>query len=365
MKVINTGNIYRVYDDTMQTFEKFPVKVYKIGFSPQSGFFVEGYQDIETKDKVYGVIEDKASKVLKSFEKMPKNLGVILSGPKGIGKSLTAKLIIEKSLNSGFPVFIIDTYYPGISSYINQIEQECVVLFDEFDKTFCGQMDDRNTASDPQTEMLSLFDGIGIGKKLFIITCNDLNNLNNFLVNRPGRFHYHFRFEYPTNDEITLYLKDNLDKEYWDEIDKVVQFANKVNLNYDCLRAIVFELSNGEKFKDAIRDLNIVNTEHERYDVTIHFESGQVANCNSITIDMFSSEMCRCDIYAGNWLGMISFVPSECQYNVELGCYCANLEHTNWEPDDDEDCKDMLKQYQKVTMVTVKRKFSNNIHYLV
>ena len=53
-----------------------------------------------------------------------------------------------------------------------------MVLFDEFDKTF--STNDRNNAGDPQTEMLTLFDGLSTGKKLFIITCNELKNLNDY-----------------------------------------------------------------------------------------------------------------------------------------------------------------------------------------
>ena len=40
--------------------------------------------------------------------------------------------------------------------------------------------------------MLSLFDGLDNGKKLFVITCNEVERLNAYLLNRPGRFHYHF-----------------------------------------------------------------------------------------------------------------------------------------------------------------------------
>ena len=134
------------------------------------------------------------------------------------------------------------------------IEQEVVVLFDEFDKTFDGIKVSENSAS-AQASMLSLFDGMSTGKKLFVITCNSLSGMNEYLLNRPGRFHYHFRFNYPTADEIREYLQDKLDKQYWEEIDKVISFSQKVDLNYDCLRAIAFELNMGDKFENAIQDL--------------------------------------------------------------------------------------------------------------
>ena len=368
MKVINTGNTYRVYDDNLKTFDAFPAQTYKISFSKQTGFFAEKYQDIENKEKIYGVVDAKADKALRSFKAATKNLGVILSGPKGMGKSLTAKLIIEKAVKSGYPVFIVDTYFPGIASYLNDIRQECIVLFDEFDKTFCGKREDRDTNDDPQTEMLTLFDGVSTGKKMFVITCNELRNLNDFLVNRPGRFHYHFRFDYPTNNEIKQYLEDNLNEKYWNEIEEVIKFASKVNLNYDCLRAIVFELQTGESFKEAIKDLNIVNTESELYNITISFENGNEAYARREEIDMFEDDYCRVGIYDkfDNWIGNLSFTPSEAKFNSDHMCYCANLKTSEIDITDNEDYQEYTKDYKsKPTLVKIKRCKTESIHYMV
>ena len=102
--------------------------------------------------------------------------------------------------------------------------------------------------------MLSLFDGTSNGKKLFVITCNSYLSLSEYLINRPGRFHFHFRFNYPSAEDITEYLQNNVKAEYYSEIEKVIDFALITKLNYDCLAAIVSELNAGEKFEDAIQD---------------------------------------------------------------------------------------------------------------
>ena len=47
---------------------------------------------------------------------------------------------------------------------------------------------------------------------MYIVTCNELRGLNDYILNRPGRFHYHFRFEYPTATEIREYMEDKLEK---------------------------------------------------------------------------------------------------------------------------------------------------------
>ena len=51
-----------------------------------------------TEAKIYGVHTEKVFKVLNSFEKVNRSLGVILSGDKGIGKSLFAKLLAIEAM---------------------------------------------------------------------------------------------------------------------------------------------------------------------------------------------------------------------------------------------------------------------------
>ena len=133
MKVINTGNDFHIYDDNMKTYDAFPAQMYKICFTQMGGFYCEKFHDVEINEKIYGVSEEKAAKSISAFERSNKNVGIILSGPKGIGKSITAKIIVNQAIEKGYPVFVVDTYIPGIASYIDSIAQECVILFDEFE----------------------------------------------------------------------------------------------------------------------------------------------------------------------------------------------------------------------------------------
>ena len=85
-------------------------------------------------------------------------------------------------------------------------------------------------------------------------------------------------------------MKDKLPPAVYDEtINDIVSFAKKVDLNYDCLRAIAFELSHGAtSFKEAIEDLNIINIEKERYDLYLYFTDGTVATTKGFVLDLFS-----------------------------------------------------------------------------
>lgn len=322
MKAINTGSVYRLYDDSVRTFDKLPTQTYNIVFNPQAGFSLVQTSDIVVTEKVYGIHTAKVDKVINSFKRSPRNLGVILSGDKGIGKSLFAKMIAQKGIECGYPVIIVDTYIPGIAAYLNELDQEAIILFDEYDKTFCGGKDEDGNRLDPSTEMLTLFDGLSLGKKLFIITCNNLRNLNDYLINRPGRFHYHFRFDYPDAAAIKEYLTD---KHIADgEINKVIQFAHKINLNYDCLRAIAFELQTGDHFEDIIKDLNIINMDNKNYDVVFYFIDGTHYS-TKWGLDMFSNDDTEIDFdedgYGYQTIFTVTFSPVDAQYNSLRGQY--------------------------------------------
>lgn len=316
MKTINIGSRYEIYDDSLKTYGQLPAQSYVVRFSKMSGFFLEQYHDITvTEEKAYGVHNEKVAKVLNTFSAMERNLGVILSGDKGIGKSLFAKMLAISAIGKGIPVVVVDKFYPGIASYLEQIDQEILILFDEFDKTF-GTVQQADNEADPQSTLLGLFDGIVEGKKLFVITCNRLTGLNDFLLNRPGRFHYHFRFTYPDGNEIRTYLQDKTEETYWGEIDEVVRFSKRVKLNYDCLRSIAFELNTGIKFNEVIKDLNILNIGKEQYRFILRLNDGTEIIQPGVEIDLFDK--------TGNfykWIGrgeqsvLVSFNIEDVVYN--------------------------------------------------
>lgn len=368
MKIVNTGNIFHLYDDSLKTYDKLPAQVYSVGFSKQTGFFLETFNDIEVKEKIYGSHTEKVDKVFKSFELFERNMGIILSGAKGIGKSLFAKLLSIKAVENGYPLIIVDTPYPGIANFLTSITQEVFVMFDEFDKTFKSSHDGD---FDPQADMLSLFDGFSMGKKCFIVTCNELRGLNDFLVNRPGRFHYHFRFGYPQGDEIREYLKDKISEEYHGEIEEVVSFATKVDLNYDCLRAIAFELNLGVAFSDAIQDLNIVNTDRDEYSVTVVFKNGKkVKYDRGIYLDLFSDDEQNITFYDCAVTFAIKFTPVDAVYNTMTMCNTLfGNEIDVWYVDEDDLEEGQTKEdwiaENPIDYMTIRRKKAKEIHYAV
>lgn len=271
MNIVNAGGTFRVYGEDVHTFTKLPIATYAVGFTKDSGFFLYPHLDLETKeDTVYGKHEARADKILKSFDKADRNFGVIFSGKKGTGKSLLARTLAEKGLSIGLPVIVVDIAIPGIANFLASIEQEVIIIFDEFEKVF------KSTEQyDPQVELLGLFDGVNNGKKLFVITCNETKSLNEFLVNRPGRFHYHFNITAPSTDEIIAYMHDKLGNGYEEEIEKLIKISAINELSYDVLRAIVFELKQGYTIEESLEDLNIEYDGDYRFDVKVTLSNGQ------------------------------------------------------------------------------------------
>lgn len=368
MKAIKIGTKIAIYNDTVMTYNELPVMSYIVRFDKMTGFYLDEYENARVKeDKIYGEHMKKVQKVLRTFGKFDRNLGVILSGSKGIGKSMFAKLLSMEAVKKGIPLIVVDQYIPGIASYIEMIDQNVMVLFDEFDKTF-GDVKPSEGEIDPQAALLGLFDGLSPGKKLFVITCNDIRKLNEFIVNRPGRFHYHFRFDYPSADEIRTYLRDKLGKAYYQEIEPIVAFSRKVDLNYDCLRAIAFEVNSGESFHSAIEDLNIINLSQERYNLTIYFQNGAPMYVRNRNIDFFSGEEIKVcfaeDDY--NEIINIEFRIEDSEYSVKSNCAVVVAEKLRITYDEDYDEEQVRKAKSLIVdHLEIQKVREKSLHYAV
>lgn len=305
MHIVESGKRYRIFNNAITTYDQLPPKTYRVDYDPDTRTFslLEAHDFEIPETKIYGQHLDKVKKVLNAMDKMNRNLGVILSGDKGIGKSLFSKCLGLKARKKGIPVILVNEYNEGIANFLEEIEQTVMILFDEYDKTF------NDKKYNCQAEMLSLFDGVSAGKKLFVITCNKIQSLSQYLINRPGRFHYHFRFLYPTADEIRDYMEDKLDKQYYDEIENVIAFSVRMNLNYDCLRSIAFELNNGLKFQEAINDLNIIRiSQYKNIKIIVEFENQATLSGKIKEWQLYDNTITDMSIYLPDNIRPLSYV---------------------------------------------------------
>lgn len=306
MQVVSFGNTYNIFEDTLELHgQVLPVGTYDVAFHPMSGYSLVQKEDYKpTEKKVYGNHQVKIDKVMHKFESSNRSLGIILSGKKGIGKSLFTQLLGLSALKNNIPVLFVEDNTPGIDKFIASIDQEVLIIFDEFEKRFPENSNDEIS----QNDLLGLLDGMVQRKHIYAITVNNTNKLSEFFLNRPGRFHYHFKFANPKQAEVKEYLNDNLHKEYQDTelVNRILDFSLRADLNFDCLRAITEEINLGSSLEDALEDLNISNTEDTRYEIlyeiVVEKTSGETATLygkNHRTLSLFGNIPVTVDGFVG------------------------------------------------------------------
>ena len=317
MKIIHTENRYNIFEGSMTIIDKLEAKVYSVRYDPDTSFYLEDYGEISVnEEKVYGQHYEKLEKIFRAFDDFNRNFGVLLSGAKGMGKTLFIKMTAVEALKRGIPVIVVDRYYEGISTFLRKIDQEVLILFDEFEKRFgedhntCGinnnmgigfGMNHQSISGmmfSHQTELLELFDGISSGKKMFVLTCNEINTINNYLIDRPGRIHYHFLFTYPTPKEIMLYSRDNIKPEYQDQCRIILNYSFMTKISYDALRAIIFEVNSGISVEEAVNDLNISRDMRStpEFAVSLHFRNRSSSAPQMNMLNFFNEDFASVEI---------------------------------------------------------------------
>ena len=245
MKIVKSNGRLSIHGDDISVYDTIPVGTYRIVDTMQ-GTLLERVDDLNAPEVIYGDVGMKVDRIMRSFENAGRSVGVILSGPQGLGKTLAAREMSQRlRVEHGIPTIIVDHDFDGLSAFLSSIACECMVLFDEFEKVF------------PSHEtLLGYFDGTCQNRHLNVITVNSTDGLR-FMVNRPGRFRWHIRFDYPSDEGIDRYLSDH--DVAADDRRMIERIHHQVRLNYDMLDALVEEVTvNGNRVSDIINDMNIL-----------------------------------------------------------------------------------------------------------
>lgn len=222
--------------ESMDLHESLPVGTYAVKYDQMAGrFYLEAISDFENKGKVYGDTMKNVDRILRTFDNRTASTGVMLTGEKGSGKTLLAKLLSTTAATRGIPTVVINDAHCGeqFNSFMQMIEQPVVVLFDEFEKVYDKQ---------DQEKMLTLLDGVYPSKKLFVLTCNDKWRVDAHMRNRPGRIFYMMDFDGLEQSFIIEYCQDNL--------------INKVHIESVCKTAMMFAKFNFDMLKALVEEMN-------------------------------------------------------------------------------------------------------------
>lgn len=232
MAVFQQGSEFTLENITA-TYDKLPQGVYQLMYDPRKGYFLNQKVDFSLPSKIYGN-HSIVDRWLTSYISNPtKNLGVILSGLKGTGKTITAQMLCIKSK---LPVILITEDFSGADfvDFMSSSELgECIVFIDEYEKVYSRESD--------QTDFLSLMDGNFKSHRIFLLTVNTFK-INEFLVNRPSRIKYRKNYNQLENDVIEEIIEDMLINKDFKK--SIYDFFDTVEfVTYDMLISIINEVN--------------------------------------------------------------------------------------------------------------------------
>jgi hypothetical protein len=213
MTIINSFNKLQFYTDVIgidKTLQ--PGKVYNFNVDHQFGeMWLSPGTALKLPAKLYDFEQPFRDQVLTTLrhEDSNMNIGVLLEGYKGQGKSVIAK---QLAIESGLPIVIITGNIPKIcdyQNYLNKIRQDYVLFIDEFEKFF-PESDHPESKIHVQDSFLTFLDGtLGLEhKRLVIFTSN--KEIGDKFINRPSRIRYYKKFNFMSKNVFNAIIEDKL-----------------------------------------------------------------------------------------------------------------------------------------------------------
>lgn len=272
---IKNGNTTMITDQaSFDIRDHLPAGTYAVKQNARTlEFYLEDIENFTLPEKLYGDIRKTGERIYNTFKDRPNGTGALLGGEKGSGKTLLTKVISERArVEDGVPTLVINSPFLGeeFNQFIQHIDQEAIILFDEFEKVYNRE---------DQEKILTLLDGVYPTKKLYLLTVNDEYGINKHMVNRPGRLYYRITYSGLGADFVRAYGEDMLSN--IGHVDSLVRVSELfTSFNFDMLKSIVEECNRyAEDPVDVVKVLNArpESDGRQRYTVEVRHDSGRIA----------------------------------------------------------------------------------------
>lgn len=291
------------FTNIVPTYPKLENKIYRLLYDDLDNCYklLLISDKFKFKHKIYGLETEFIHRVLHTFNNTYQNIGVLLNGIQGSGKTVSAKILCN---SSNLPVILVEDCRH--INYINDIQQDIVVFIDEFEKKF---------TEDWQEDLLEVMDGAATNsnRRLFLLTTNT-RKINNNLIDRPKRIRYVKDFSQLNLMTINEVIDDCLlHKEYKEDLLVVLSKTKLVTI--DVLLELIREINLFRKLASELTtDMNIFAIE-EKYDLYINNEL-KVKNENLANITQFSyitdiSQIVKKTLYYGKDYRIKSVIEEE------------------------------------------------------
>lgn len=135
--------------------------------------------------------------------RIPLKRGILLEGPYGVGKTLTAYVTAKKALDSGFTFILVeDARDLDKIITIARRYQPCVLFCEDIDRVVSGQ---RDITVD---SLLNTIDGLQSksGEMILVMTSNNVENINQAML-RPGRLDAVIRLDAPDAEAVERLIR--------------------------------------------------------------------------------------------------------------------------------------------------------------
>ena len=237
MNILKLLGEYRFFNE-LEIVEKLEPRNYYLSFGKD--IYLSEAPAFQLPKKIYDRSRDFRGRIKKAFFHYPKNTGVLLSGKKGQGKSLVAKMICQEM---GLPVIIIKgkiSKEADFIGFLGAIKQDFVLFVDEFEKIFSLHGDTDDPFHD-QEKFLSFMDGAvpREAKILFLLTANE--NINTYLINRPSRV----RFSKKYNEMDPFVMEEIIEDLLVNKAHKkdLIENISSMVINVDLLISIIEDMN--------------------------------------------------------------------------------------------------------------------------